>query len=122
MAACKLVDMSVSISYFFNSNKPLQELAAEINEVVGCSLAPSVGNPKSAFTAFPFFGMELSLSVSVNNEKEGYADDEELKFSHYNYELDITTYWGQADARPEILSNVVYEADSKHPSFGCLSC
>ncbi len=55
--------MSVSISYFFNSDEPLAELAAEINAVVGGSLQPSVGLPEEAYTAFPFFGMEFSLSV-----------------------------------------------------------
>ena len=102
--------MSVSIGYFFNSDKSLPELAAEINEVMGCSLVPSIGMPESAFTAFPFFGMELSLSINDTSE-DGYSDDDELKFTHYNYEIDVTTYWGQADARPTqlpILLSTVY--------------
>ncbi len=95
----------------FKSDKSLPELASQINEVIGCSLAPSVGMPATAFTAFPFFGMELSLIISTNNDEEGYEDDGELKFSDYNYEIGLTTYWGQADARsaqlPTLLS-IVY--------------
>jgi len=103
--------MSISINYFFNSDKPLSELVAEINEVIGCSLAPSVGNPEYAFTAFPFFGMELTLAINITGDDKGYVDIDELKFSQYNYDLDVTTYWGQADARPTqlpIMLSIVY--------------
>ena len=103
--------MSLSVSYFFTSGKLLPELAREINEVVGCSLVPRERRPDSAFTAFPFFGMHLDLSISINNEEEGYEDIGELVFSAYNFELNLTTNWGQAGVRPiqlPLLLSMVY--------------
>jgi len=102
--------MSFSINYFFNSDKSLSELVAEINEVIGCSLILSAGSPEYS-TAFPFFGMEFSLCLNPTSDYEGYVDAGELKFSQYNYDLDLTTYWGQADARPTqlpIMLSIVY--------------
>lgn len=95
--------MSYSLIYFFRSEKALPDLAAQINAVIGCSLSPSKGLPEQAFIAFPFFGMELDLSMYPLFEDEIYTDDEELQFSLYNYSLDLTTYTGQADARPAKL-------------------
>jgi hypothetical protein len=59
---------------------------------------------------FVRFGMELSLCVNISDVEESYEDIDELVFSPYNFELDLTTYWGQADVRliqlPLLLSAI----------------
>lgn len=110
--------MSFSFDYYFKSDKTLVELATQINEVVGCSLRPSAGLPETAYTAFPFFGMELGLSIYPISAEEAYADDGEIEFSAYNYELDITTYSGQGDARPTQLPVIISAIYILHRRLG----
>ncbi|MFL6227678.1 MAG: hypothetical protein ACJ741_02735, partial [Pyrinomonadaceae bacterium] len=83
--------MSVTVDYFFNSEKRLDELAREINSVLGCSLTPYQGDEEDYFGRF--LAMEFSLS------KHPFENDGECNFEDYEYYLHLRTPAGDADLR-----------------------
>jgi hypothetical protein len=85
--------MSSTNSYFFNNDKSLPELAAEINLSLGCSLSPYQGNDEDLFARF--LGMEFSLHAAT-----GYENDGEPDFENFAYKLGFRVPWPNAAARP----------------------
>lgn len=83
--------MSINVSYYFNSDKSLNELSNEINGWIGCNLSPYEGNEEDLFCVF--LGMELSFGI--HNLK----NDLELNFEDYKYEIDIRTSGGNSSLR-----------------------
>ena len=109
---------STIINYFFNSKRPLPELATEISEAVGYSLAPSLGLPESVFTVSPFPGMALDLVVN-NKSEEGYEDndDGDFQYKHYDYEF-VAIFREQTDVNPIQLPILLSAVDFLHRKHG----
>lgn len=70
--------MSVSIDYFFNSDKELSELSNEINECLGTDLSVSRGH-KQEKAWCRFFGMSLDF-YEHTLENDGENDFESFRF------------------------------------------
>ena len=83
--------MSINVSYYFNSDKSLNELTKEINSWLGSNLVPYEGDEEDLFCIF--LGMELSFGT------HDLENDLELNFEDYKYEIDIRTPWGNAALR-----------------------
>jgi hypothetical protein len=103
--------MSVTIDYFFNYSKPLPELAKDVNECLGCSLAAYEGDPDDLFDRF--LSMEFSLHVA-----DSYENDRELDFENFRYALGFRTPWGEADARPIQVGAMAIVIYALHRSLG----
>ena len=109
---------STIINYFFNSNKSLPKLAAEISEAVGYSLAPSPGLPESVFTVSPFFGMQLDLVINDKSE-QGYEDDDDGEFQYRQYDYEFVAIFGeQTDVKPIQLPILLSAVDLLHRKYG----
>lgn len=72
--------MTTVINFFFNYSKPLDVLAADINENLACNLEPYEGNSKDYFTNL--LGLEFSLNTAGN-----YDDVVDIDFSNFAYNL-----------------------------------
>jgi hypothetical protein len=94
--------LSITVEYFFNSDKKLPELAQELNLWVGSSLAPYEGDATDYFCRF--LGMELSLSTHTF-ENEGACNFEDFK-----YYLSLRTSIGVADLRIMQIPVMIYIA------------
>lgn len=103
--------MSVNICYFFNYSKSLPELAEDINERLGCSLAPYEGDPEDFFERF------LSMDFSLHTA-EGYVNDNELDLENFKYQLGFRTPAGGADARPIQLPAMAMVTYALHRWYG----
>lgn len=73
--------MSVTVGYFFNARKPLHEFAADVNGVLGCSLAPYEGDVTDFYCRF--FAMEFSLN------HHDLVADRDLNFNDFNCCLEV---------------------------------
>jgi hypothetical protein len=96
--------MSCTINYFFNYPQDLAQTAKDINECLGCSLAPYLGNTDDWFDIF------LSMEFSFG-KVGGFKNDGELDFENFRYGIDFRTAAGAADARPiqlPAIAAVVY--------------
>lgn len=83
--------MSVELQYFFNSPLPLPELAAVLNNELGCALKPYQGSESDYFTTL--FGIEFSLG---DHDLE---NDGELDFESFQRYVELRTSWGAAGRR-----------------------
>ncbi len=95
--------MSYTIDFFFNSPKSLTELTEDINNCLGCSLAPIPDDPQVLFTRF--------LSMEFWFSEADYGNDRELDFENFSYQLGFKTWMGGANARPiqlPAIAMVVY--------------
>ncbi|WP_334726093.1 hypothetical protein [Nostoc sp.] len=100
----KIGNMSYKIGYFFNYPQDLAQTAKDINEWLGCSLAPYLGDTEDWFDIF--LGMELSF-----RKVEGFENEGELDFENFRYEINFRTAMGGAGARPiqlPAITAVVY--------------
>lgn len=73
--------MSVTFDYFFNANKPLRELAAELNGFLGCSLAPYEGDVAEFYCRF--------LSMEFTLDHHDLENDRDLNFKDFTYCLGV---------------------------------
>jgi hypothetical protein len=108
--------MSVEIGYFFNSDKNLLELKEDINNCLGCSLAPCEADSENLLDWF--LGMEFSLCEVNHLENDG-----ELNFEDFKYELNFRIAWGNAQMRPILLPailTVIYALHKWHGITGML--
>ena len=111
--------MSVTIDYFFNYPRSLSELTTDINDCLGCSLAPYKSNPEDLFTRF--LSMEFSLRVSplaLRVVPPDFEKDPELDFENYLYKLDFRTPWGGAADRPIQLPAILMVVYALHRYLG----
>jgi len=83
--------LSITVDYFFNSDKNLTELALEFNLWVGSSLVPYQGDEGDYFGRF--LGMELDLST------HDFENDGECNYEDFKYHLCLRTSFGIADLR-----------------------
>lgn len=74
--------MSTSFTYFFNNPKIFSILADDINNTLGCHLAPYEQDKSALFCRF--LSMELSFG-----DNEGYVNDRELDYQNYKYNIEI---------------------------------
>ncbi|WP_375505809.1 hypothetical protein [uncultured Nostoc sp.] len=95
--------MSCTINYFFNYPQDLAQTAKDINECLGCSLAPYLGNTDDWFDIF------LSMEFSFGEQRLG--NNGELDFENFRYGIDFRTAAGASAARPiqlPAIAAVVY--------------
>lgn len=100
----RIRNMSYKIGYFFNYPQDLAQTAKDINECLGCSLSPYLGDTNDWFDIF--LSMEFSFS-----EVEGFENEGELDFENFRYEINFRTAVGAASARPiqlPAIAAVVY--------------
>lgn len=100
----RIGNMSYKIGYFFNYPQDLAQTAKDINECLGCSLAPYLGDTDDWFDEF--LSMEFSFGKVGGFENEG-----ELDFENFRYEINFRTAVGAAGARPiqlPAIATVVY--------------
>ena len=83
--------MSISIDYFFNSEKSFEQLNKEINDFLGCNFELSKEYEEQSHAKF--FG--ISWNFYVHN----FENDGLINFEDYKYYIGSTTYWGSADLR-----------------------
>ncbi|HEX8681734.1 MAG TPA: hypothetical protein VF707_05430 [Ardenticatenaceae bacterium] len=103
--------MSVTIQYFFNSPKDPEELGRDINNCLGCSLAPYEGDPEDLFDRF--LSMEFTLQIA-----DEYVNDKELDLENFGYYLDFRTPVGDADARAIQVPAMLMVIFALHRCFG----
>jgi hypothetical protein len=103
--------MSSTSSYFFNYDKSLPELAAEINLSLGCSLSPYEGDGEDLFARF--LSMEFSLQAAT-----GYENDGDLDFENFAYNIDFRVPWPNAAARPLQLPAMAVVIYALHHRMG----
>jgi hypothetical protein len=85
------VAVSINVTYFFNANAELPDLAKLIGRVLGCSFQPYEGDASDLFCRF------LSLETSLR--KHSLEDDMDLPFSRFRYQLDTRTPVPDAELR-----------------------
>lgn len=83
--------MSVSIDYFFNSEKDFEQLSSEIEKWIGCKVQVEEGKNQ-----YPLFLLGVHIDFGINDYLE---NDGVLNFEDYKYSISITNYWGSADLR-----------------------
>jgi hypothetical protein len=100
----RIGNMSYKIGYLFNYPQDLAQTAKDINECLGCSLAPYLGDTDHWFDRF------LSMEFSFG-KIEGFENEGELDFENFRYEINFRTAVGAARARPiqlPAIATVVY--------------
>lgn len=103
--------MSITVDYFFNGSGSLRDLAALVNNCLGCSLQPEQDNAEVYVARL--LGMDLALSQALD-----YENDRELDFENFQYELSLKTWVGQSVLRPIQLPLMVASIYSLHCFFG----
>lgn len=99
----RIGNMSCTINYFFNYPQDLAQTAEDINECLGCSLAPYLGNTDDWFDIF------LSMEFSFGEHRLG--NNGELDYENFRYGIDFRTSAGASAARPiqlPAIAAVVY--------------
>jgi hypothetical protein len=84
--------MSHTITYFFNYPKPLAELAQDINEWLGCSLAP-IEEDEGFWTGL-LLSMEFDLITA-----DGFDNDRDLDFENFVYYIRFKTWASTESAK-----------------------
>jgi hypothetical protein len=99
--------MSLTISYFFKSDKGFEELTSLFSKVIGLSFVPEYSGPNELFCRF--LGMEFSFEQEHN-----LCNDRELRLEDYPYLLELRTPWSDSDLRPIKLESMVCIAFALH--------
>ncbi len=94
--------MSVSIDYFFNSEKSFEQLVKELNALLGFNLTFSETDEEIAGERLFAMPLDFCTQTLENNG--------DLNFQDYKYQIGFTTYWGSADLRDIQVSMISFIA------------
>src|SRR5947208_1680145 len=95
--------MSVTVDYFFNSDKKPEDLKTEINTHLGCNLTKVEDERDFFYTRF----MNLDFSFGTHTLR----NDGRLDFENYRYEIGVKTWASDGcigEIRSGLMSMVVF--------------
>jgi hypothetical protein len=102
--------MSITIDYFFNFPKPIDQTAEAINTWIGCNLGPYQDDPGDLYSRF--LGMEFTLWEHT------LENDGELDYESYKYAIGIRTPIPEAEFRMLQLPTMAFLVFALHRKLG----